>query len=227
LSNGTGWPVWTSRRGLEREFNHDAGGLSIAGDQAIAVIVDEFTSSPSQGQMARELVCRLLQSWYVAPTVVCAEVSLMMQSIHTELRHQYRQSMAAYGILLTQKGSQTAFALVAGDCRIGSLQDSEAVWLTRPHTKEETLIRMGEKPAPGNRSTVTRCFKPRRWMEPETIVLEQKDDVTWAISTDGYSSATKVGGPIQSDDDASCIIFSWAGNGEPDTLDGNWYTVPC
>ncbi|GEM_PF-1774434 len=226
MSNGIRWPVWTSRRGLEREWNHDAGGLSIVGNQAIAVIVDEFTSSPSRGMMARELVCRLLQSWYRAPTVVGAEVSLMMQSVHTELRHQYRQSMAAYGVLLTEKGSQAASVLVAGDCRIGSLRDRGVVWLTRPHTKEETLIQMGEKPAPGDRSTVTRCFKPRRWMEPETVTLEQNDDMTWAISTDGYSSVTQVGDPFQSDDDASCIIFSWAGIGEPDTTDGNWYTVP-
>jgi hypothetical protein len=217
-------PVWTSRRGSQRDRNHDAGGLVVVRNCAMAIVVDEFTSSPSQGELARAVVSEMISLWHQDPRVAVPVVAAMMRQVHAGLRHRFRLSNAAYGILLTERGSTEATALTAGDCRVGVREGGLCTWLTQPHTKEETLIRLGLTPGPGDQSTVTRCFKPRRWMEPEAVFLAQSADTSWALATDGFGNgiATQV---VEPDDDASCINFSWSGLGRPDTADGNWYST--
>lgn len=190
----------------------------------MAIVVDEFTSSPAQGRLARAVVSQTTARWSCQPSVECSVVTAMIRNVHSDLRDGFRLSNATYGVLLTERGSSTVTALMAGDCRIGAIDGDGWKWLTQPQTKEAALLRLGVAPAPGDRSTVTRCFKPRRWIEPEVVSLAQREGMTWALATDGFEPrATPQDSAGDAEDDASCLQFSWSGFGEPDTGDGNWY----
>lgn len=197
--------------------------MAIAGTMMLAVVVDEFTSSPSGGALANAMVRALVDDWSAEPSACPEVIEAMIKGLHAKLRYQYPLAKAAYAVLAVQQGVPSAWALVCGDCRVGRIIEDSVAWLTDAHTLQATADLAGVKSTHEASFAVTRCFKPSKWHSPQKTRLVAPDNATWAIATDGFASDTSTGQDQSGEDDASCIFFSWEVSACAHEELENWY----
>lgn len=189
----------------------------------LAIIVDEFTSSPSGGCLAQSLVREVINQWCVEPEPCPKHLEELMRNAHTKLRYEYPLAKAAYAILLLEKESSTAWALVCGDCRVGVYTDGSVRWLTEPHTLSAAACAAGISPNATDVFSVTRCFKPSRWVAPQIIRLDGYDGALWSLATDGFTCLAPAQWNEPGEDDSSCITFDWNSVSPDSEVNENWY----
>lgn len=193
------------------------------GTGVLAIIVDEFTSSPSGGCLAQSLVREVINQWCAEPQPCPKRLEVLVRNAHTKLRYRYPLAKAAYAALLLEKNSSTAWALVCGDCRVGVYMGGFVRWLTEPHTLSVAACAAGISSNATDVFSVTRCFKPSRWVAPQIIRLDGYDGALWSLATDGFTCLPPTQWGEPGEDDSSCITFDWNSVVPDSEVNGNWY----
>lgn len=212
---------WHSASGALTDDNRDYCGIAERQDAALYAIVDGATRGPHGGELARDLVCRLVDGFIAmdAPVTEDAVCDLLRQA-HRDLRRQYAADSASYLIALAmEEGALTA--LYAGDCRLGRVVEGQAVhWLTGVHTlanATEDLPDAALSVHP-NRHILTRSFRAREFQQPECAPCDLTTGDTLLLATDGFWAemdtaiqAAFIKGhypdSAQNHDDISCLVL--------------------
>ena len=180
---------WHSRRGSERRSNADAGGLLNETASLYAVIVDANEPEHGRDDMATTLLRQLFNACAsAAPAPPVERLLAALEATHAALRRSYPTHCAAYAVLVLDDSRQQAWAVTAGDCRIGYQPDTGQVeWLTPVDTAanwsaEDFTLDHARQP---ERHTLTRCMKATRLAPPHVEPLHWQPSGTWHLATDG------------------------------------------
>lgn len=196
---------WTSKKGLQRKFNNDAGAVGYCENYLIVVIVDAAEryvgSQRLSGLNAQRK--RLAQHWadtilfnaVVTKTFLCEKKLLsLLYEEQKKLRHYFLHDIASYGLLLLDTKSGELRWWFTGDCRMG-IQSAlgEIRWLNAPHRLDnfslakavpEKSIMVEEQQAA--RNTLTRSLNAKRFYFPEQVNSELLENEFLLLATDGY-----------------------------------------
>lgn len=181
---------WYSKQGSLTPDNRDFCGIAEAYRTTLCILVDGATSSPKGGELARALVCHLLESFVrlVQPPSSDNMIDLLVLA-HTDLRRLYPADSASYIIAL---GGSNHFVttLHAGDCRLGRITRHGTIqWQTAVHSLATAIhdLKDHELSSDPNRHQLTRAFKGRRFQPPECNISDFQDsDSSLLLASDGF-----------------------------------------
>ncbi|WP_136805152.1 PP2C family protein-serine/threonine phosphatase [Desulfosediminicola flagellatus] len=180
---------WYSCSGSRTVDNRDYCGLASGNGLSIYILADGFTNCRNGGPLAKDLIAAIIYKCQRESTDISIElVKKWLREIHREIRIKYISDSTAFIIaIFDSEGNLTT--LHAGDCLIGRVvEESNIEWLAVPHTlanatSDVTLEKMVNNP---NRNVLTRCFKGRRFRNPEeqSILIHSDDRII--LATDGF-----------------------------------------
>lgn len=215
--------VWYSRQGNLTPDNRDYCGISEAGGTTLCVLADGATGCPAGGDLAKALVCLLLDGFLrlSPPATIDGMVGLLGEA-HAGLRRKHPADSAGYIIALMGKGP-TVTTLHAGDCRLGRLANQGSIqWLTPVHVLANAIQDLDEpalRLSPGRR-LLTRSFRAKRFQTPACAIHEfDERDRGLLIASDGFWADLPENkqleilhgictGKLTSPDDVSCLSLS-------------------
>lgn len=110
---------WHSQQGTRTPDNRDYAGVGTRADTALCIILDGSTSTPTSGDLVRE-IAREIVDWYVtsAPEITVETLTAQLRRTHGSLSKIFPSDSASYGIAHLD-ASGRALVLQAGDCIFG------------------------------------------------------------------------------------------------------------
>gem|GEM_PF-442651 len=214
--------VWHSRQGNLTPDNRDYCGISKADGTTLCVFADGATGCPAGGDLAKTLVCRLLEGFLrlSQPASIDGMVGLLLEA-HADLRRKHPADSASYIIALMGEGP-TVTTLHAGDCRLGRLTNQGSIrWLTPVHTLANAIQELDERALrlSPDRHLLTRSFRAKRFQIPDCVIHEfDERDRGLLIASDGFWADLPEDeqlellqgiptGKLSSPDDVSCLFL--------------------
>ncbi|MHA6645376.1 protein phosphatase 2C domain-containing protein [Mesorhizobium sp. A623] len=179
---------WHSQQGTRTPDNRDYAGVGTRADTALFIILDGSTSTPTSGELVREIT-RDIVNWYVtsAAEITVETLTAQLRRTHESLSKIFPSDSASYGIAHLDTSGR-ALVLHAGDCLFGCYDEKGPIqWLTQPHTLANAL---GEVPVDeiinvSARHRLTRSFRSREFIMPDVAEIELADN-SLVAATDGF-----------------------------------------
>lgn len=178
--------AWRTRAGRRTADNRDCAGLGVRGDEALCIVLDGSTRGADSGALARD-IARGLVDWFVEleSAVTAGALKAKLRDLHQALAPRRPRASASYA-LVHLNGSGDGLALHAGDCLLGRVRAGRAEWLLRPDTLANAFVDLdiAAIAADPARHRLTRSFRPREFMPPSALPLEDERDLV--LATDGF-----------------------------------------
>ena len=200
---------WLSHKGCACPDNRDFGGVLLRPGFEFAMVVDAAQRGPHGADLAKAWVCGLLDALGQKTKVSPNQVEAEMRRCHGQMRHDFLAERASYAALLLHS-SGDAWAMVCGDCRVGTLLGDQVECVTPVHTLAnpwgQAFVRShADLPA---RHTLTQCWNARRFNPPQVVALNVQG-AALCLATDGYWLEHQWLGIAQPalQDDASCLVL--------------------
>lgn len=203
---------WRSRKGCACPDNRDFGGVLLRPGLTFAVVVDAAQRGLRGAGLARAWADGLLDALDVLDQktrVLPSQVVDAMRRCHAQMRHDFLAERASYAALLCHS-SGDAWAMVCGDCRVGTLRGEQVEWMTPVHTRAnpwgQEFVRSHAHLSA--RHTLTQCWNAKRFDPPQVVALNAQGAV-FCLATDGYWLEHQWLGVAQPalQDDASCLVL--------------------
>jgi serine/threonine protein phosphatase PrpC len=178
---------WLSQPGMRTGENRDCAGVGIRADDALCIVLDGSTTSPTSGALVQQISQDLID-WYVASDeeMTAETLTARLRQMHKTLSQRYSRDSASYMIVHVQY-TNPVIVLHAGDCLLGRYQEKSGIeWLSQPHTLANVTGRtpIAEIAGLPARHRLTRSFRPREFMHPD--VFATKADGEFVVATDGF-----------------------------------------
>lgn len=190
------------------------------------LLMDGATGTPDSGGFARRIrdelqaYVRSLGVDGLSFTQVNDCLIQALEEIQCKLQSQYLGDVVSLLLVIHHNGSLLANSW--GDCLLGKMNAvGNAEWLTTPHTFANALEPakpISDIALDDQRHQLTRCFKARRYIQPDRYTIELKAGEKAILASDGFWAC--MNGPQQQslltqpykkiepvEDDVSVIIF--------------------
>jgi len=178
---------WLSQPGMRTEDNRDCAGVGLRADDALCVVLDGSTTSPTSGALVQKISQELID-WYVASDeeMTAETLTARLRQMHKTLSKKYPRDSASY--MIVHVGSTNpVIVLHAGDCLLGRYRGKSGFeWLSQPHTLANAtgkcpIAELAGLPA---RHRLTRSFRAREFMCPDVFATTFGGESV--VATDGF-----------------------------------------
>lgn len=210
--------IWRSQGKSGSNHNKDCLGILIKKEFSLYIIVDGSSSTPKGGALAQELQHRVVNGLSNFNNPTSEDVVQLLKDIHIDVRREFAADSASYLTLLNYSNLES-FAVFAGDCRLGLFEeDGTITWITQVHSLANAIRELNEEELVGHssRPVLTRCFKGKRFQNPDTKIVSLPQNKRFVIATDGFWASLSpeeqiifcAGGMIENfNDDVSALII--------------------
>lgn len=179
---------WRSKQGTLTADNRDCCGVGLRDDAILCIVLDGSTSGLKSGEFGR-LVARGLVDWFIdAEEATAAAVNNQLRYLHANLSPRFWGASASFVIALIEREGRV-WLLHAGDCLAGSMGTQNQIdWATQPHTLANVLENKSSKEIAASpvRNRLTRSFRSKEFMLPESAELKLRSDRLLVLATDGF-----------------------------------------
>lgn len=184
---------WNSQAGTITPDNRDASAHIEQVHASLYLIADGSSSHPQSGELAKALLAKLTLDFSLLPAVALnpeqlAEALLqIIASSHQALRDAHPHAACSYLVLCLL--ADAAFSIHEGDCCLGLIEPSGKIsWLSPAHclANWQGNLAHAELAQMQSRHRLTRCFSPRRVINPEINHWPLSANQHWLLATDGF-----------------------------------------
>ena len=158
------------------------------------LLIDGATGTPDSGGFARQIrdeLQRYIGSFAVeglSLTQVNDQLIQALEEIRYKLQRQYLSDVISLLLVIHHNGLLLANSW--GDCLLGKVKvDGKIDWLTMPHTFAnaiEPAKPISDIALDDQRHQLTRCFKARRYTQPDRYTIEMKAGEKAILASDGF-----------------------------------------
>jgi hypothetical protein len=203
---------WLSKKGNERDINHDFLHIIKNKDITISLLIDASEKGSDGAGFSHywgeKVITQLSESSLDSPLY---EIINIMRSIQPNIRFNYLHETASFLMVRINSKSMLVDVIFNGDCRLACKLDGDIVYKNNVHTmanRHEWFE--GEHYNSDLRHLVTRCLNAKRFYEPEVLEFSYSTYNTFMLMSDGYW-AEHLGCKVpfeQVSDDASLLLIS-------------------
>lgn len=200
---------WYSRKGNNGTDNRDFGAFLSTPTFELAVIVDASQRGALGADLARDWGTSVVDAARGLSTFSAEELMLRLRIFHEKLRYRYLTETASYAIAGIDHDG-TAWGMSCGDCRVGLIHMDQKNWLTPVHTLANAIDGAFERRHADlpSRHTVTRCWKSKRFDQPEVVTFAAGSDRICLASDGHWLEHEWLLNPLDElIDDASCLVL--------------------
>ncbi len=180
---------WHSTQGTRTRANQDYCGVGVRPDAVLCVVLDGSTTGSQSGKLVR-LIAGDLADWFTLAkaSISADDVVSQLREIHNIRSRELPMASASYLVTLIRRDNPSII-LHAGDCLIGNHDDTAPVeWLVTPHTLANAIddVSINEIAPSPLRNKLTRSFRAKEFMIPETTTIPDTGEAVFVVATDGF-----------------------------------------
>ncbi len=180
---------WHSTQGTRTCTNQDYCGVGVRPDTVLCVVLDGSTAGLQSGKLVR-LIADDLTDWFALAegSITADDVVSQLREIHKILSRELPLASASYLVTLIRR-NRPSIIIHAGDCLIGDNENTAPIgWLVTPHTlanaiDDASIDKIASSPL---RNKLTRSFRAKNFMIPDTTTIPDTGDAEFVVATDGF-----------------------------------------
>lgn len=180
---------WHSTQGTRTRANQDYCGVGVRPDAVLSVVSDGSTTGLQSGELVR-LIASDLTDWFTLAerSISADDVVSQLREIHKIRSRELPQASASYLVTLIRR-NKPSIIIHAGDCLIGNYDGTAPIeWLVTPHTLTNAIDNASIKKIASSplRNKLTRSFRAKEFMIPDTTTIPDTGDAAFVVATDGF-----------------------------------------